>query len=247
MSFRPQLSPRDQLALARARLAARGIPRGGMQGAMAGQAPAQQQYQGYPQPGQYPVPQGYAPQGYPVPQGADQGAMAGCGPGGFGPWCGGMIQQPVWSGMQGPAAFAQPQSLLGIIATPATFGPFTLSITCGNKFFSGCAARSFNDPLQIIVTSIISGFNSLERTCGPDAGFDVAYWNTDDCYCPFDFGCFSNLAPLTMTFDPIDTLSVLPTLDMIIVGTALNLFDDCWPTWPPAGGFVPPPGIPGGG
>ena len=144
-------------------------------------------------------------------------------------------------GMPGP--FVQPQSLLGIIATPSTFGAFTLSITCGNKFFSGCGARSFNDPLQLIVTSIISGFNSLERTCGPDAGFDVAYWNTDDCYCPFDFGCFSNLAPLTMTFDPIDTLSVLPTLDMIIVGQALNLFDDCWPTWPPGGGGV---GYPGG-
>jgi hypothetical protein len=213
-----------------------------MQGAMAGQA--QQQY---PQQGQYPVPQGYAPQGYPVPQGADAGAMAGCGPGGNGPWCGGVMPVAPFGAVGMPGPFVQPQSLLGIIATPSTFGAFTLSITCGNKFFSGCGARSFNDPLQLIVTSIISGFNSLERTCGPDAGFDVAYWNTDDCYCPFDFGCFSNLAPLTMTFDPIDTLSVLPTLDMIIVGQALNLFDDCWPTWPfGGGGYVGTPGLPPG-
>jgi hypothetical protein len=225
--FRPNLSPADQLALARARLAAR-IPQGAARGALAG-APQQQ----YPQQQQYPM----------VPQGADQGAMAGCGVGGFGPWCGGVPAQPFMGMPSNPGPWVQPQSLLGIIATPSTFGSFTLSITCGNKFFSGCGARSFNDPLQLIVTSIISGFNGYERTCGPDAGFDVAYWNTDDCWCPFDWGCFSNLAPLTITFDPIDTLSVLPTLDMIIVGQALNLFDDCWPWMPPS---VPPPGGFGG-
>jgi hypothetical protein len=153
--------------------------------------------------------------------------------------------------MAAPARFARPtgpigpflqnQSLLGIVATPATLGSFTLSVTCGNKFFYGCGARSFNDPGQLLVTSIISGFNGLERTCGPDAGFDVAFWNTDDCYCPFDWGCFSNLAPLTITFDPLDTLSVLPTLNMIIVGQAINFFNDCWPMFP---GFPGTPGLP---
>ena len=159
------------------------------------------------------------PQGYPVPQGAPDGSMSGCGP------------------------WVQNQSLLGIVATPSTLGSFTLSVTCGNKFFYGCGARSFNSPLQLLVTSIISGFNGYERTCGPDAGFDVAYWNTDDCYCPFDWGCFSNLAPLTITFDPLDTLSVLPTLDMIIVGKAVNFFNDCWPMFPGPGGGVGVPGL----
>ena len=196
---------------------------------------------GYPQGGMMPA-QGY-PQGYPVPQGGD-GSMAGCAPDG----CMGPVRSPMAGYPSGPVGpFLQNQSLLGIVATPATFGPFTLSVTCGNKFFYGCGARSFNSPLQLLVTSIISGFNGLERTCGPDAGFDVAFWNTDDCYCPFDWGCFSNLAPLTITFDPIDTLSVLPTLDVIIVGQAINFFNDCWPMFPgvpPGGGGS---GYPGGG
>jgi len=191
-------------------------------------------------PQQYNQPQ--YPQ-YQVPQGAPDGSMAGCGPWGDG--CTGPIASP-FQGYGGPVGpWVQNQSLLGIVATPSSLGSFTLSVTCGNKFFYGCGARSFNSPLQLLVTSIISGFNGYERTCGPDAGFDVAYWNTDDCYCPFDWGCFSNLAPLTITFDPLDTLSVLPTLDMIIVGKAVNFFNDCWPMFPgpgPYGGGMVGPG-----
>ena len=217
----------SNIALAKQRIAQRrGIPQGAHSGAMAGQMPMQYQQ----------------PQGYPVPQGAPDGSMGQCGPWGDG--CTGPIVSP-FTGYGGPVGpWVQNQSLLGIVATPSTLGSFTLSVTCGNKFFYGCGARSFNSPLQLLVTSIISGFNGYERTCGPDAGFDVAYWNTDDCYCPFDWGCFSNLAPLTITFDPLDTLSVLPTLDMIIVGKAVNFFNDCWPMFPGPGGGV---GYPGGG
>jgi len=176
--------------------------------------------------------------------GAQDGSMGQCGPWGDG--CSGPVVSPFMGMAQPTGPWVQNQSLLGIVATPSTLGSFTLSVTCGNKFFYGCGARSFNSPLQLLVTSIISGFNGYERTCGPDAGFDVAFWNTDDCYCPFDWGCFSNLAPLTITFDPLDTLSVLPTLDMIIVGKAVNFFNDCWPMFPgPGGGYGVPPG-PGG-
>jgi hypothetical protein len=221
----------NEIALAKQRIAQRRqIPGGAHAGAMAGAAPMQQ----YNQP-QYP--QQY--QGYPqVPQGAPDGSMAGCG---IMDNCAGPVATP-FMGMQQPTGpWMQNQALLGLVATPATLGSFTLSVTCGNKFFYGCGARSFNSPLQLLVTSIISGFNGYERTCGPDAGFDVAFWNTDDCYCPFDWGCFSNLAPLTITFDPLDTLSVLPTLDMIIVGKAVNFFNDCWPMFPGT-----PPGYGGG-
>ncbi len=241
----------NAIELAKMRLAQRrGVPQGARTGAMAGQVPSQfnqPQMQGY----------GY-PQGMPVPQGAEDGSMAGCGPGGWGGYgnCPGPAAAPAWGmGQLGP--YPQNGSLLGIQATPTSFGQFCLSVTCGNKFFYGCGARSFTAPNQLVVTSIISGFNGLERTCGPDAGFDVAYWNTDDCYCPYDWGCFSNLAPLTICFDPVDTLSVLPFLNMIIVGNALNFFNDCWPTFPPGyggfpGGVLPPTNggfvaVPGGG
>lgn len=220
----------NEIAIAKQRLTQRRMPPvGAHAGAMAGAAPQ--------------VPQHYNQPFYPVPQGAQDGSMAGCGP--WGDSCAGAVQTP-FMGASGPIGpWVQNQSLLGIVATPSTLGSFTLSVTCGNKFFYGCGARSFNSPLQLLVTSIISGFNGMERTCGPDAGFDVAFWNTDDCYCPFDWGCFSNLAPLTITFDPLDTLSVLPTLDMIIVGKAVNFFNDCWPMFPgPWGtpGGAPPSG-----
>jgi len=227
----------NAIALAKQRLAQRrGIPQGAHSGAMAGHAPVQ--YNQPPMQGYYP------PQGGMVPQGAEDGSMAGCGPGGWGGNCPTPPMAPVWgSGNMGP--YPQNSAYLGIQATPTSNGQFCLSVTCGNKFFYGCGARSFTAPNQLVVTSIISGFNGLERTCGPDAGFDVAVWNTDDCWCPYDWGCFSNLAPLTICFDPVDTLSVLPFLNMIIVGNALNFFNDCWPTFPPGYGGFPgtPPGV----
>lgn len=228
----------NAIALAKQRLAQRrgGIPQGAHSGAMAGQVPVQYNQPGYP-PGM-------------VPQGADDGSMGQCGP--WGGNCPTPPMAPFWgTGNMGP--YPQNSAYLGIQATPTSFGQFCLSVTCGNKFFYGCGARSFTAPNQLVVTSIISGFNGLERTCGPDAGFDVAVWNTDDCWCPYDWGCFSNLAPLTICFDPVDTLSVLPFLNMIIVGNALNFFNDCWPTFPPGfGGFPGGPvpgssGVPGSG
>ncbi len=217
----------NAIALAKQRLAQRrGIPQGAYSGAMAGQMPAQYN------------------QGYGVPQGAEYGSMGECGPYGN---CPAPVMAPNWGpNSNSMPPFTQPGSIIGVQANPTAFTQFCLSITCGNKFFYGCGARSFTPPNQLVVTSVMSGFNGIDRTCGPDAGFDVAYWNTDDCYCPFDWGCFSNLAPLTICFDPIDTLSVLPFLNMVIVGNAMNLFNDCWPMFPPGYGGGPG-GTPGGG
>lgn len=215
------------------------VPQGAPYGAMAG----------YPQQYGHQVPQQFGGRGG-VPMGAQQGAMGVCGPGSD---CPGALP-PMWPsgglGMRSP--WVQDYALLGVNLAFANFSPATLSITCGNSFFHGCGGKVDRNQVwgQILISSIISGFNKYDRTCGPDAAFDIGWFATDDCWCPFDFGCFSNLAPLLITFDPVDTLSVLPTLNMIIVGQDLNFFDECWPWGYPWGPGGTPPGgsmVPGGG
>lgn len=220
---RNRIPARQQLALAQQRLQRAQVPRGAQQGALAGQEAAQSA----------------APA---VPQGADQGALAGCGPGGFG-CASGYIPSPFTGfpvqGITNPAV-VQPNSLLGVFVQPATAAPTTLEISCGNTFFNACGARSFTPAGSILLTSIVSGFDTRDQLC-PGSGIDVAFFQTDDCYCPFYFGCFSNLAPLMITFDPIDTQSVLQPLNLILVGDRLE-FDGCFP-YPP--GYPTPVSVPG--
>ncbi len=214
-----RIPARQQLALAQRRLAQAQIPRGAQAGAL-GQVPGQ------------------------VPQGADGGALAGCGPDMGGGCADGYMPSPFagfpTQGVQN-AATVQPNSLLGIFVTPATAAATTLEISCGNTFFNACGARSFTPAGSILLTSIISGFDTRDQLC-PGSGIDVAFFQTDFCYCPFQFGCFSNLAPLLITFDPVDTQSVLQPLNMILVGDRME-FDGCFP-YPP-GGVPAPISIPG--
>lgn len=207
----------QNLAIAQRRLAQAQIPRGAQYGALAGQAQ------------QAPA----------VPQGADAGNLAGCGPD-FGGCASGYIPSP-FAGLpygNAQAPYLQPNALLGIVVQPETTAPVTLEVSCGNTFFNGCGARTFSPPNTFIITSIVSGFDTRDQLC-PGSGIDVAFFDTTDCYCPFDFGCFSNLAPLLLTFDPVDTLSVIPLFNMIIVGDRLE-FDGCFP-YPP--GLIPQPSV----
>lgn len=208
------LTAQQSIAVAQRRLAQAQIPRGAPRGAMAGQAPAVQ------------------PQAQ-VPQGADAGAMAGCAPDG----CASGYQESPFAGL--PTANHSrvlKGSLLGVFVQPATAAATTLEISCGNTFFNGCGARSFGAVQggENLITSIVSGFDTEDQLC-PGSGIDVAFFQTTDCYCPFYFGCFSNLAPLLLTFDPIDTQSNLAPLNLIIVGDRIS-FDGCFP-FPP--GLMP--------
>ena len=229
-----------QVAMLQRKLQQLQIPRGAQGGALAG-PPAQPQM-----PQQVPA----------VPQGADQGALAGCGVGGStgAAACG---MEPIPSPFAGyPPYEQQPTvinySLLGVFVQPATSAATTLEISCGNTFFNSCGARSFGSAQgrENLLTSIVSGFDTTDQLC-PGSGIDVAFFQTDQCFCPFDFGCFSNLAPLLMTFDPIDTQSVLAPLDMVLVGRRLE-FDGCFPFPGASYGPMPGPGgpgmpVPGGG
>jgi len=213
----------QQLQVAQRRLVQGQIPRGAQYGALAGQPAAMQQQQ---------------QQAPAVPQGAEAGAMAGCGPD-WGGCASGFVPSP-FAGLpyNTQAPYLQPNALLGVVVQPETLSPVTLEISCGNTFFNGCGARTFSPPNTFILTSIVSGFDTRDQLC-PGSGIDVAFFDTTDCYCPFDFGCFSNLAPLLLTFDPVDTLSTIPLFNMIIVGDRLE-FDGCFP-WPP--GLIPQPSV----
>lgn len=236
-------------------------PRGAQQGAIGQpQAPVPAQFNqpqavGYaPQMWQQPgmVPYGM-PQGVPmVPYGADAGVMAGCG-GGY-PWlpggvaCGAPIMSPFAGVPADPnALWLQRYSLLGIILTPTTTAATTIEVACGGTLFHGCGGRSFNTENTYAFTEIVSGPNSINRIC-PGANVDVSYFRTDECFCPFDFGCFANSAPLVLTFVPITTTSVLPPFNFTVVGEKLESFGCPWygyGPWLPPG--VPPTVPPGSG
>jgi hypothetical protein len=240
-------------------------PRGAQAGAIGQpqQVPVQFNQPQYAQP-QAPQgywPQGYMPQGqggYMAPMGADAGVMAGCagGPGMAG--CGGPIMSP-FAGMavasDPNSMWLQRYSLLGIIVTPTSAAATTLEVACGGTLFHGCGGRAFNEPNTYAFTEIVSGPNSLNRIC-PGANVDVSYFNTDECFCPFDFGCFSNSAPLVLTFVPITTLSTFPPFNFLVVGEKLESFGCPWygfgPYGYPGGGQIPggygaggmlPPGV----
>ena len=113
-------------------------------------------------------------------------------------------------------------SLLRIRATIPANEKVTLTRVYGDRFTSGLGAICFTEPCKINVNSIVSGFRRIDRMC-TGAGLDVSYWNANGKVLSYDFGCFSNLAPLAMEFE---ALAGDAELDLIIVGETLDLFDD---------------------
>lgn len=89
--------------------------------------------------------------------------------------------------------------------------------------FYGCAAvvRS-PGPKKLMICSIRSGFVAANLIC-PGVDLDVHFFHTsepDPDRCPFDFGCFSHLAPLRIVVRPIDGPA---ELDMEIFGGVIPL------------------------
>lgn len=192
-----------------------------------------------------------------VPGGAQQGNVAGCG----------SLATSGWPPQQGYPVFAQsPQNCPPV---PTAQGPVTLrqynaklscivrveevgSPTCceisckGGSVFYGSGIRTMNDCFQVLVESMQTGSLQYDLICGDP--IDACYWNTDDCYCAEDIGCVTNVSPLTICFSAFGTPSVLPYLNMVIVGCRDSGWQDCGFTpdfYPPGTGYVPPGG--GGG
>jgi len=175
-------------------------------------------------------------QGLAVPQGAEAAALAGCGDGD--------CMESAWGQpFAGYPPFPQPYVSLSLMPLRSDFGTdtsVTLSVSCANKLFYGCCARSFIGAGEIDIASIVAGGTDANLLCS--GGLDLSYFNTNgnQCCCEFDFGCFSSFFPLVIQFDLVGTPSVPPLINMVIGGTALTGGNACtwWPGLTP-GGPVP--------
>lgn len=249
------------LAAARRLQAQRGqmqVPRGAQYGAIAGLQPQQPQraMQGMArQPARQPNPaaggmrlsaamqQKMAQmQGLAVPQGAQAGNLAGCGDGDC-------MDSPYAAPFNGFPPDPQPwNQWAAILPVRVDFGTeleATVSVSCGNSLFYGCGARSFNGPDEVNLDEVISGGTDVNLICS--GGLDLNYFNTNGngCYCEFDFSCFSSFFPLILGFSGIGSPSVVPPVNMAIVGSRLQGGNACafWPGLMPGfGGMLP--GVP---
>jgi hypothetical protein len=200
-----------------------------------------------------------------IPGGAYMGNVAGCG---------GMVAASGWPPNQSMPVFNQvPQNcppvpaaqgpgpvlrqrdapLSAVVQVEEVGSPTCIELCCkGGSVFYGSGFRSLNDPFQVMIESITSGSLNYDLICG-DA-IDAAYWNTDDCWCAMEFGCITCISPVTICFSAFGTPSVLPYINVVIVGCRDSGWMDCGyrPDFYPPGygwpGAVPvPPGGGGGG
>ena len=108
------------------------------------------------------------------------------------------------------------------VRQPISTETTTLSVVYGNRFVYGFGVVCYNEPNEINLESLVSGFSDVDRVCPGTGGVDVAYFNTDEAICPFDLGGFCNLGPLVMTF----TAKEKPTkLDMVLIGQHMCVSD----------------------
>lgn len=209
-----------------------------------------------------------------VPGGASAGNLAGCGlpvnQGGYPtfPAERGWTPYPFYEGLPEMAPGLPAQNLAGpgttlrqhlapcsaIVRVQEVGAPTVVELaTRGGAAFYGNGIKTMNEAFQVIINSLETG--SLEYDLIPCDGVDAAYWNTDECYCPMDIGCVTNVSPLTIEFSAFGTPSVLPFLNFVMVGTRDSGFQNCgyWPASypyplpaPPNGGGGRPPGGWGG-
>lgn len=239
-----------------------GIPRGAQYAAIAGQVPQmqmQQQQQQMQRQGNAPAGMRLSPQmqarmaqgqgqGLAVPQGANAANLAGCD---NGQCMTSPYEQPFAGYPQYGGVGVQTAALIGVTASFATDagadGTLTAEISCAARLFNGCGARAFNGPFEVSLISGVSGFDDRNLFCTP---IDLNYFNTNGngCYCEFDWGCFSQLAPLILTFAVIGTPSTPPLVNLVIAGQSLSGGDACsfWPGMYPGfggGGLGVGPGM----
>lgn len=120
--------------------------------------------------------------------------------------------------------------MCGIFLVPQDEHPITVEVACGpNDVGNVMGMRSFMPPDVAMMTQAVATWDrrrareaprvvrnkplrlsrlphptswnaSFNRLMGPA---DLAYFNTDDCWCPFDFGLCSARDPLKLTFEAI--------------------------------------------
>lgn len=197
-----------------------------------------------------------------VPGGAQQGNLAGCGlpinQGGYPafPAERGWTPHAFYEGLPNLAPGLPYQNLGGpgitlrqhlapcsaIVRVQEVGAPTVVELAPrGGSAFYGAGIKTCNEAFQVIINSLETG--SLEYDLIPCDGVDACYWNTDECYCPMDIGCITNVSPLTIEFSAFGTPSVLPFLNFIAVGTRDSGWQDCgyYPAFYPQPMPTPPP------
>ena len=113
-----------------------------------------------------------------------------------------------------------------IVEAGAAGAPVTVSVAPdGGALMYGSGISSCNDCFQIVVESITTGSLPYDLVgCSP---CDAAIWNTDQCFCPMEIGCFWSVSPLTTTFSAFGEPSVPPYLNMTIFATKQSGVFDC--------------------
>lgn len=101
--------------------------------------------------------------------------------------------------------------------------PKVLSVVIG--------AKSFMDPKKVLVVSVKQTLGEVRahvdplraardmsnENRGPDAGFDIAYFNTDEVQpCPFDFGDADPDHPILIVVDPLDCAALPIQMNMVV-------------------------------
>lgn len=133
-------------------------------------------------------------------------------------------------------------------ALPTILGSSVRVETTG--VFTVFGLRSFTGPGIADLTSIKSGDLQLDQLPGP---VDVAFYNTDDCFCPIDPVCITQISPLVISAKSL--ISGPADVCLVFVGCWQRGINTCFPTavyWqfpgmsPGGYGFTPAGFAPGG-
>lgn len=106
--------------------------------------------------------------------------------------------------------------------------------------FTIFGVKFFNDPGVAEITAIQASDNDTNQILSPT---DTAAWNTDDCFCPVNWGCVSTTSPLRIAARAV-TQEQTPTVQAVngaAWGIRTQSFGTCGPYGPAYG--MPVPGM----
>ncbi len=122
---------------------------------------------------------------------------------------------------------AEAYAPLGIRQTAAAVAGTgtTLLIAPIAGLFSINGVKSSNDADEIDITLIHTSNSSVQRNAGT---FDWAAFNTVECFCPVDWGCVSQQAPLRLTFTAVSVGTTPPVMSGTLWGVKYESFNSCY-------------------
>ena len=101
----------------------------------------------------------------------------------------------------------------------------TLLIAPIAGLFSINGVKSCNPCDEIDITLIHTSNSSVQRNAGT---FDWAAFNTVECFCPVDWGCTSQQAPLRLSFTAVTVGSTPPVMSGTLWGVKYESFNSCY-------------------